>query len=100
MLERKLFLQIGSINIVYPNVENIIVVARTKRMEIVMSVQVCLISQINIDHKENGGKKVVLANPKHQYHFSQCGEQYCCANIKKNGGYYEYPSLPPFSNEL
>ena len=57
MVERKLFLQIQSGNIVYRNVENMIVMPITKRMEIVMSIQVCLISWMNFDYKENGGKK-------------------------------------------
>ena len=71
MVERKLFLQIQSSNIVYPKVENMIVMPITKRMEIVISIQVCLISRINFDYKENGGKKAFLPNPKHQYHVSQ-----------------------------
>ena len=71
MAERKLFLQIQSSNIMYPNVEHMIVMPITKRMEIVMSVQVCLISRINFDYKENGGRKAFLPNPKHQYHASQ-----------------------------
>ena len=29
----------------------------TKRIEIIASIQVCLISQINFDYRENGGKK-------------------------------------------
>ena len=41
---KKLSLQIQSINIVYPNVENMIIMAITKRMEIIMSIQVCLVS--------------------------------------------------------
>ena len=36
-----------------------------KRMEIVMGIQVCLISRMNFDYKENGEKKGFLANPKH-----------------------------------
>ena len=71
MVERKLFLQIQSINIMYPNKENMIVVPITKRMEIVMSIQVCLISRMNFDSVENGVEKALLANPKHQYHVSQ-----------------------------
>ena len=42
---------------VHPNEENIIVVPIRKRMEIITSIQVWLISQINIDYKENGGEK-------------------------------------------
>ena len=49
----------------FPNEENMIVVPITKRMEIDMSIQVCLISWMNFDYEENGGKKGLLANPKH-----------------------------------
>ena len=97
---QKVFLANPKINIVYPNVENMIVMPITKRMEIVMSVQVCLISRINIDYKENGGKKAFLANPKHHYHVSQCGEHDRPVNNKKNGDYYESHSLYHFTNEL
>ena len=62
MMERKLFLLIQSINIVYPNVENIIVVPITKRMEIIISIQVCLILRMSFDYKENGRNKAFLAN--------------------------------------
>ena len=54
---------------------------------------------MNIDYEENGGKKDFLANPKHQYHVSQCGEQDCHANKKKNKDYYEHPRLSLSSNE-
>ena len=57
MVERKLFLQIQSINMMYPNEENMIVMPIAKRMEIVMSIQVCLLPRMNFDYKENGGKK-------------------------------------------
>ena len=108
----------------YPNAENMIVGPITKRMEIVMSIQVCLISQINFDYKENGGKesfffqiqsiyimypiegnmivvpkikkmeittskengekKPFLANLKHQYLVSLCGEHDFSTNNKKD----------------
>ena len=55
--KKKLFLQIQSINIVYLNVENMLVVPITKRMEITIRIQVCLISQMNFDYEENEGKK-------------------------------------------
>ena len=51
------FLQIQSINIVYPNYKNMVVMPITKRMEIIMSIQDCLISRININYRENNGKK-------------------------------------------
>ena len=84
----------------YPNEENIIVQPITKRMEIVMSIQVCPISWMNFDCEKNGGKKAILANPKHQYHVSQSREQDYHVNNKKNGDCYEYPSLFHFSNKL
>ena len=100
MAKRKLFLQIQSISIVYPNMDNMIVVPITKRVEIVMGIQVCLISQMNFDYEENGEKKAFPTNPKYQYHVSQCGEHDGCTNNKKNGHCYEYPSLYHFMDEL
>ena len=100
MAETKLFLQIKGINIMYPNMENKIVVPVTKGIEIIMSIQVCLNSWKNFHFKENGGKKAFHANPKPQYHISQCGGQDCRVNNQKNGDYYEYPNVSPFSNEL
>ena len=77
-----------------------IVVHITKRMKIIMSIQVCLISQMNIHYKENMERKVFLPNPKLQYHASQYGEHDCSANKSKNRDYYEYPSLSHFTDEL
>ena len=57
-----------SINIVYPNEENMIVVTITKRMDFITGIQIFLILWINFDYKVNGGKKAFLANPKHQHH--------------------------------
>ena len=65
--KENLFLQIQSINIMYPIEEDMIVAPITKRMEIIMNIHVCLISWMNFDYKENRGKKSFLANPKHQY---------------------------------
>ena len=53
-------MQIQGINILYPNVENMIVVLITKKMEIITSIQVCLISWMNFDYKENDGKKSLV----------------------------------------
>ena len=40
--------------------------ANNKKMEIITSIQACLISRINFSNKENGGKKKsFLLNPKH-----------------------------------
>ena len=71
MAERKIFLQIQSINITYPNVENMIALPATKRMEIFMGIKVYPISRINFDYKENSGNKAFLANPKHKHRASQ-----------------------------
>ena len=84
----------------YPNVKNMIIVPITKIMEIIISIQVCSISQINFSYKENGERKAFLAKPKHQYHVSQCGKLDCSANNKKNRDCIEYPSLSFFMNEL
>ena len=67
--------------------------------KIVLRIQVCLISRMNFDSMENCGKKALLANPKNQYRVSHCGEHDCPANSKKNGDYYEYPSLSHFTEE-
>ena len=53
-------MQIQGINILYPNVENMIVVLITKKMEIITSIQVCLISWMNFHYKENDGKKSLV----------------------------------------
>ena len=45
-------------------------------------------------------KKAFLGNPKHQYRVSQYREYDCSANNKKNGDYYEYPSLSHLMDEL
>ena len=98
-MEEKLFLQIPSINIMCPHGENMIVVLITKRLEIIMSIQVRLFSRITFDYTENGGK-AFLANLKHQYRASQWGEHDCSANYEMNGDYYGYPSLSHLTDEL
>ena len=77
-----------------------IVVPITKRMEIIMSIQVCLISWKNFDYKEMAKKKAFLANPKQQYRISQCGEHDYHANNKRSKDCYEYPSLSHSSDKL
>ena len=65
MVEEKVFFLIQSINIVYPNVVNMILVAITRKKEIFLSFQVYLIPRMNINYKENDGNKAFLGNPKH-----------------------------------
>ena len=45
-------------------------------------------------------RKAFLVNPKRQYHVSQCGEHDYNADNKRNGDYYENPSLIHFTEEL
>ena len=52
-----------------------VVVPITIRMEIITDIQVCFISRMNVNYKENGGKKAFLGNPNHQYRVSQNGER-------------------------
>ena len=40
---------------------------------------------MSFDYKENGGKKSFSFNPKSQYHESQCREQDCSTDNKRNG---------------
>ena len=84
----------------YPNMGNLIVVPIMKKMDIIQSIQVCLISQMKFDYKENGGKRNFLINPKHQDRVSQCREHDSSANKKKNRDYYEHIGFPYFINEL
>ena len=99
MVERKDFVANRNFNIMHPNAENMIIVPITKRMEVIMSIQVCHISWININYIENGGKNSFPANLKHQYRVSQSGERDCGAHNKKNGDYYKDPSLTLLTDE-
>ena len=62
----------------------------TKRMEIVTSIQFCLISRMNFDYMESGGEKAFLANPKHQYRVSQYRQHNYYTNKKKKRDCYEH----------
>ena len=44
-------------------------------------------------------RKAFHANPKHQYHASQCGEHDFSAYNEKNGHYYDFPSWTHFTDE-
>ena len=44
-------------------------------------------------------RKAFIANPKHQYRVSQCGEHDSGAHNKNNEDHYEYPSLSHFTDE-
>ena len=76
-----------------------IVVPNSKKMEIIMSIQVCFIPQMNINFKESCGKKSISCKSKTSIRVSQCGEQDCSANNKKNEDYNQYPSFSHFMVE-
>ena len=78
-----LFLEIQSINIVYPNVKNMIIMPITKRMKIITSIKVVQFYGWALITRKMVERKAFLANPKHQYRVSQCREQGCSANKKK-----------------
>ena len=60
-----------------------IVEPKTKRMEAIMSIQVCLIWWMNFIIRKIVERKAFLASPKHQYHASQWGEHDCNATKKR-----------------
>ena len=73
-----------------------IVMPVAKRIEIIMSIQVCLISRVNIKYKGNGGKETFSCKSKALSRVSQCGEHDYSATNKKDYDYYEYPNLSHF----
>ena len=99
MVERKASLANPSINIVYPNRGNHDCSAIMKGMEIIISIQVCLISQTNINYRENSGMKSFSCKSKASVSISQWGKHDCSAHYQKNGDYNECPSLSHFKDE-
>ena len=73
--------------------QNMILVPITKRMDIIMSIYVGLISWINLMIRKMVERKAFLTKSKHQYCTSQWGEHDCSAHNKKYGDYFENPSL-------
>ena len=59
----------------------------TKRIEIIMSTQVSLISWMNINNKKNGEKKAFFAKPKHQYMYPNDDNMFVVPNNEKSGDY-------------
>ena len=84
----------------YPNEENTIVVPITKRKKIVMSIQVCLISWVNINFKESGGKKSFSCESKALKSCIPMRQHDYTAHNKKNRDCYEYPRLSHVIDEL
>ena len=72
----------------------------TIRMEVIVTIQVCLISQITFDYKKNGGKKknfLEIQSINIVYHNME--NMIIVPITIRNGDYYEYQSLPHFTNE-
>ena len=87
-MEKKLFLEIWSINILYPNMENMIVVPNHKKEHGLLWE-----SRFHLFHKwtmiiRKMVEKPFLSNPKHQYHVSQYGEHDYSVQSQKNIDYY------------
>ena len=95
----KLLWQIQSINIMYPNLENMIVVPITKTMVIITSIQVWLISRMNINYSKNGEMKSLQIQSINILYPKEVN-MIIVPNHKNNGYYYEYPSLCHFTDEL
>ena len=64
IMGRKAFLTNPKCQYRVSNEENMIVEPTTKRMKIITSIQVRIISWINFDYKENGGQKIFLCKSK------------------------------------
>ena len=78
----------------------IIVPNHKKKIKIMTSIQVRLISRESLIIRKIMERKAFLANPKHQYPVSQCGEHDCSAQSQKNRDYYENPSLTYFTDKV
>ena len=65
----------------------------TKRMEIIMGIQVFSFLEWTLIISKMIKRKAFHANLKHQYHVSQWEDHDCGANNKKNDDYYGYPSF-------
>ena len=77
-----------------------IVVPIWKRIEIFTSIQACLILQVNINYKENRRRNTFYCKSKASISCIQYGKRDSSANNKRNGDYYEYLTLPHFTDEL
>ena len=99
MVEKDAFLANPKHHIVHPNEETMTIVCITKKIEIIMSIQVYHISQINIIDKENAGNKSFSCKSKESISCITIGRNNCSAHNKKNIDYFEYPSLTHFTDD-
>ena len=61
----------------------------TKRVEIIMRIQVCPVERMNSDSKESRGTKSISFKTKHQNGVSYRGEHVNRAQSQKNEDYHE-----------
>ena len=76
------------------------VVHITKKIETITTIQDCLISRMNVNYKENGGKKSFSCKSRASISCIPMWRTWSSANNKMNRDYYEYPSLSHFTDEL
>ena len=96
--ERKAFLPNPKHQDCVPNMENMIVVPIIKKWRLLQVSKFVLFHGLTLAIRKMVERKAFLANTKLKYCVSQCGEEDCSANNKKNKGYYEYPSLFYFTD--
>ena len=65
-------------------------------MDIIMSIQDCLLHGWMLVARKMVERNAFIANPKNEYHVSQWGEHDWSAHNKMNGDYYKYLSLSNF----
>ena len=69
-------------------------------MEIVMRILVLLLSRMNFDYKENGGRTAFLENLKHEYVYPNMESTIVVPNHKKSVHNYENPCLTHLIDKL
>ena len=84
----------------YPNEKNTFMWPITNVVEIITSIHVCLIKQMNFGSKENGRIKLFLRNQSTNIMHPNEKDMFAVANPKISGYYYEYPCFSYSSDEL
>ena len=100
MVEKKLFLQNQSTNIMHPNRENMFVLPILKLVEIITGIHVSFIHQTNFGSEENGRKKLFLENQSTNIMYPNEESMLEVANPKISGHYYAYPCWSHWMDEL
>ena len=80
-------------SIMYPNEKNTIVLPIKKEFRLLQVSKFVSFHGWTLIMRKMLETEAFLANPKHRYHVSLWEEHDCTTHNKKNGHYYEYPSL-------